>query len=67
VEWVKGLGLPLHYCPTSGHASIADLRRLRDAFPDSLAVPVHLTDQERFSSLFSRVVLHEDGEWWQIR
>jgi ribonuclease J len=66
VEWSKGHSLPLLYCHTSGHASIADLRRLRDAFPDALAVPVHLTDRERFSSLFSRVVLHEDGEWWSV-
>jgi ribonuclease J len=64
VEWSKGRGLPLHYCHTSGHASVADLRRLRDAFPHALAVPVHLADRERFSTLFGNVVLHEDGEWW---
>jgi ribonuclease J len=66
LEWVSQRALPLHFCHTSGHASVGDLRRLRDAFPDALAVPVHLTDRERFSSLFSRAVLHEDGEWWQI-
>jgi ribonuclease J len=64
--WSKERGLPLHFCHTSGHASVADLRRLRDAFSNAIAVPVHLADRERFSTLFSKVVLHEDGEWWQI-
>lgn len=66
VEWVKARGLPLHHCHTSGHASIADLGRLRNAFPDAIAVPVHLSDRERFVELFHGVQLHEDGEWWDI-
>jgi ribonuclease J len=64
---IQGRGLPLHFCLTSGHATVTDLQRLRDAFPDAIAVPVHLVDRERFSILFSKVVLHEDGEWWQIQ
>jgi ribonuclease J len=65
-EWVKARGLPLHFCHTSGHASVADLRRLRDAFAGAVAVPVHLDDRERFAASFSSVELHEDGEWWSI-
>jgi hypothetical protein len=45
---------------------VPDLLRLRDAFADALAVPIHLADRERFAALFSRVELHEDGEWWEI-
>ena len=67
VDWMKQRELPLHFCHTSGHASVPDLRRMRDAFSDAVAVPVHLTDRERFSTLFSKVELHEDGEWWQIQ
>lgn len=66
VEWMQGRGLPLHHCHTSGHASVADLRRLRNAFADAIAVPVHLEDRERFATLFSNVKLHEDQEWWSI-
>jgi ribonuclease J len=65
VKWMQDRGLPLHTCHTSGHASVPDLRRLRDAFPDAFAVPVHLTDRERFSVLFSKVQLRDDGEWWE--
>lgn len=50
---------------TSGHASVPDLRRMRNAFPDAVAVPVHLQDRERFSALFSNVRLRDDGKWWE--
>lgn len=63
-RWVETRGLPLHCCHTSGHASLADLKRLRNAFPNAFAVPVHLADRERFASLFPRVELRHDGEWW---
>ena len=66
VDWMKRRGLPTHTCHTSGHASVPDLLRMRDAFPDAVAVPVHLSDRERFAALFGKVALHEDGEWWEI-
>ena len=64
VEWMKRRGLPMHTCHTSGHASVPDLRRMRDAFPDAVAVPVHLSDRGRFAALFGKVAQREDGEWW---
>lgn len=66
VEWLQGRGLPLYRCHTSGHASVADLRRLRNAFAGAVAVPVHLADRERFTDLIDNVKLHDDGEWWDI-
>lgn len=66
LEWVQRKGLLLHRCHTSGHASVADLRRLRDAFAKAIAVPVHLEDRERFAGMFHGVELHEDGEWWKV-
>lgn len=66
VEWLKKRDLPLHFCHTSGHASVPDLRRMRNAFPDAVVVPVHLTERERFVELFSKVERHEDGERWEI-
>jgi ribonuclease J len=64
LKWTKDCGTPLHRCHTSGHASVPDLQRMRGAFPNAVAVPVHLTDRKRFSEIFSEVELHEDGEWW---
>jgi ribonuclease J len=66
VKWMAERGLPLHRSHTSGHASVPDLRRMRDAFPDAVAVPVHLQDRERFVELFDNVELHDDGKWWSI-
>lgn len=66
VEWLERTGTPLKPCHTSGHASISDLRRMRNAFPDAIAVPVHLEDQGRFVELFDNVELHDDKEWWEI-
>jgi ribonuclease J len=66
VDWMKQRSLPLHFCHTSGHASVPDLRRMRDAFPDAVAVPVHLSDRDRYVALFGKVALHDDGEWWTI-
>jgi len=64
VDWLKGRGLPLHFCHTSGHAPIADLRRLRDTLTDAVVVPVHLADRDRFVASFGNVRLANDGDWW---
>jgi ribonuclease J len=66
VDWLKRTGTPLKHCHTSGHASIPDLRRMRNAFPGAVAVPVHLDDQGRFVELFEKVKLREDKEWWEV-
>ncbi len=63
---INDRGMPLHRCHTSGHASASDLQRVRGAFPEAVAVPVHLTDRERFSAMFNNVEVHDDGEWWSI-
>ena len=65
VKWMAEHGLPLRRSHTSGHASVPDLRRMRNAFPDAVAVPVHLTDKKRFTELFGNVQIHDDGEWWE--
>jgi ribonuclease J len=56
----------MEFCHTSGHASVPDLRRMRNAFPDAIAVPVHLEDRGRFAELFGNVELRYDGEWWEL-
>lgn len=66
VEWMRGRNLDVAHCHTSGHASIADLRRLRASFPDAVVVPIHTDDRDRFAELFGGVEIHEDGEWWRL-
>jgi ribonuclease J len=64
--WLQDNDIPLHHCHTSGHASVADLQRLRNAVPTAKAVPVHLNDREGFATLFGNVELRGDGEWWEV-
>jgi ribonuclease J len=66
VEWLRRTGTPMEFCHTSGHASVPDLRRMRNAFPDAIVVPVHLEDRGRFAELFGNVEMRDDGEWWEI-
>jgi ribonuclease J len=66
VDWTRQKNIRIHHCHTSGHASVADLKRLRNAFPNAVAVPVHLADRGGFADLFENVVTHEDGEWWTL-
>lgn len=66
VEWSNAKAIPIHHCHTSGHASVADLKRLRNAFPNAIAVPVHLADRDGFAATFENVSPREDGEWWDV-
>jgi ribonuclease J len=60
-------GVPLETIHTSGHASIADLKRLADAMAPEALVPVHTFEGDRFSDLFGgNVCRRADGEWWRV-
>jgi ribonuclease J len=59
-------GVKLEVIHTSGHASIADLKRLVEAMAPEALVPVHTFDGERFPDFFGpRVCRRQDGEWWK--
>lgn len=66
VAWLRDRAIQYHHCHTSGPASVADLRLLRDAFPTAFAVLVHLADRVGFAKLFSNLKLPQDGQWWEI-
>ncbi|MGU3539674.1 MBL fold metallo-hydrolase [Methylobacterium sp. A54F] len=52
---------------TSGHASIADLKRLVEAVRPGALVPVHTFAGDRFAEHFgASVVRRGDGEWWAV-
>jgi ribonuclease J len=59
-------GIQFEVLHTSGHASIADLKRLAAAVAPKALVPIHTFETERFPDLFENVKLHHDGEWWEV-
>ena len=59
-------GIPFEIIHTSGHASISDLKRLAAAVRPRALVPIHTFEAQRFPKLFENVVLHQDGEWWEV-
>jgi ribonuclease J len=58
--------IPLKVIHASGHASVADLKRLASAVSADMVVPIHTEAPERFSHHFSDVNLHPDGAWWSV-
>ena len=59
-------GIPFEVMHTSGHASIADLKRFTTALSPNALVPIHTFGASQFPKLFENVVLHRDGEWWEV-
>jgi ribonuclease J len=66
LAWLEDRSIPLHKCHTSGHASVKDLQRLRQAFGDAVVVPIHTQQPDLYEQTFSNVQVHEDGEVWEI-
>jgi ribonuclease J len=66
LQWLERHGLPLEQCHTSGHASVTDLVKLRNAFPKAPVVPIHTNRPERFAEVFGSVRQRADGEWWEV-
>lgn len=58
--------IPLEHAHTSGHASIADLKRLAAAVAPKVLVPIHTFEADRFPELFENVAVKDDGQWWEI-
>lgn len=60
-------GVPLEVIHTSGHASVADLKRLANALAPEALVPVHTFEGDRYPQLFgANVCLRSDREWWEV-
>ncbi|WP_203747064.1 MBL fold metallo-hydrolase [Cellulomonas chitinilytica] len=49
---------------TSGHASVADLRRLCAAIDARAVVPIHTEGAARYGDFFPRAAERRDGDWW---
>jgi ribonuclease J len=59
-------GVPFEVHHVSGHAYIPDLRRLVEAVAPHRVIPIHTSEPARYDSLFPRVELRRDGEWWKV-
>jgi len=66
LSWLDGKGIPLHQVHTSGHASVKDLQRLRQAFINAVVVPIHTQQPDLYEMTFGNVQVHDDGEWWEV-
>ena len=64
--WLAEKGIPLEIIHTSGHASVADLKRFAGALAPRTLVPIHSFETGRFGEFFENVVQREDGEWWDV-
>jgi len=67
LSWLDDRGIPLHQCHTSGHSSVKDLQRIRQAFGDAVVVPIHTQQPDLYEQTFGNVQVHEDGEWWEAQ
>ena len=58
--------MPLVEHHTSGHASLADLKRLVTAVDAARVVPIHTEGAAEFARHFTNVTVRDDGEWWDV-
>ena len=65
VKWLEDHGIPWRTVHTSGHASVADLKRFADALAPRALVPIHSFETGRFGEFFDNVVRRNDGQWWE--
>lgn len=65
-KWLRDNDIPLQTIHTSGHASVADLRRFASALAPRRLVPIHSFETARFGEFFDNVAQQEDGAWWDV-
>jgi len=65
-DWLTKHNITKISIHTSGHASPADLKRFAEALAPATIVPIHTFKPEKYPDLFHNVVLHNDGEFWEV-
>ncbi|MDP8975665.1 MAG: MBL fold metallo-hydrolase [Actinomycetota bacterium] len=58
--------IPLEEHHTSGHASVADLRRLAEAIDPGRVVPIHTFGGTDYESIYPTIDVQPDGAWWEV-
>jgi mRNA degradation ribonuclease J1/J2 len=57
-------GVPIEVCHVSGHAYIPNLKSLVGAIKPDRVIPIHTAEPARYHSLFPKVEVRRDKEWW---
>jgi ribonuclease J len=65
LAWLKAKDIPVETIHTSGHASVADLKRLAHAIHAKALVPIHSFHTGSYPELFENVSPKQDGVWWE--
>ena len=58
--------IPLSVVHASGHATLADLKRLAGEIDARRVVPIHTLAPEEYDRHFAHVQRKADGEWWEV-
>ena len=66
MRWLDDNGIPWQVIHTSGHASVADLKRFAGALAPRKLVPIHSFETGQFAEFFDNVVQQDDGVWWEV-
>ncbi len=66
LKWLEDHSIPRRTIHTSGHASLADLKRFAAALAPRILVPIHSFETSRFGEFLENVVQREDGDWWNV-
>ena len=64
--WLEENRIPMQVIHTSGHASVADLKRFAAALAPRRLVPIHSFETGRFADFFDNVEQQDDGVWWEV-
>ena len=64
--WLEENNIPMQVIHTSGHASVADLKRFAGALAPRRLIPIHSFETGRFGEFFDNVVQQDDGVWWEV-
>jgi len=60
--YLDSIKVRYEYLHTSGHAKLADLKRLAEAMAPDMIVPIHSFHPDQFQNYFSNVKFVTDGE-----
>ena len=65
-NWLQKHSIPKISLHTSGHASLADLKKLEEAIKPRKVVPIHTFFPDQYIHYFNNVEIHSDGERWKV-
>jgi ribonuclease J len=65
-EWLAENGIEMTIAHASGHATLADLKRIAEAVDARRVVPIHTEHPELYDEHFLRVQRQPDGKWWEV-